>query len=301
VTDRILDFSESGAVLSLRDGLLAIACEGQELQRIPIADIAVIMASHRQVVFTQSVVAALAKAGGVLVCCDERHHPAAMLLPFEANFEQAERFRKQAEAPLPVRKRLWQEIVRAKIAAQSQVLTAIRGEDGGLLALSRRVRSGDAGNTEAVAAARYWPLLFRDGAFLRGNKGDPRNALLNYGYTVMRAAAARALCAAGLHPTLGVHHANKNNAFCLADDFMEPLRPLIDRTVARYCDDIQPAVPSLNRTAKAVLISCALTRYRTDGEYRTLFDILARTAGILVDTFTGNTKGFRYPDLDASG
>jgi CRISPR-associated protein Cas1 len=301
VTDRILDFSESGAVLSVRDGLLAIAREGRELQRIPLGDIAVIMASHRQVVFTQSVVAALAKAGGVLVCCDERHHPVAMLLPFESNFEQSERFRKQAEASLPVRKRLWQEITRAKIAAQSRALTAIRGEDGGLLALSRRVRSGDAGNTEAVAAVRYWPLLFMDGAFRRGNEDDPRNTLLNYGYAVMRAAAARALCAAGLHPTLGVHHANKNNAFCLADDFMEPLRPLIDRAVARYCEGIQPAVPALNKTAKAVLISCTLTRYRTDGEQRTLFDILARTAGMLAGTLTSKTTSFRYPDLDACG
>ena len=300
MTDRILDFAESSAFLSLRDGLLVIARDGVELQTIPLSDIAVIVASNRQVMFTQALVAALAKAGGMLICCDERHHPAAVLLPYEANFEQAERFRKQSLASLPVKKRLWQELVRAKIAAQGRTLSALHGEDAGLEAASKRVLSGDSGNLEAVAAVRYWPKLFGDPAFRRGDDEDPRNALLNYGYALVRAASARALCASGLHPTLGVHHSNRSNAFCLADDFMEPLRPLVDRVVAKHLEDLGSGVPAVNKTAKTALISGVLSRYRAGGETRTLFDILTRTTSCFAAALTGEARVFSFPDLDAA-
>ncbi|MCX6625367.1 MAG: type II CRISPR-associated endonuclease Cas1 [Acidobacteria bacterium] len=145
--------------------------------------------------------------------------------------------------------------------SQGRALLTLRGEDSGLRALSLRVRSGDAGNLESVAAVRYWPRLFGDTTFRRGDEGDARNALLNYGYTIARAAAARALCAAGLHPTLGVHHANRNNAFCLADDFMEPLRPVVDVTVAGLCEGELTPPPLGNATALASILTGGVGRF----------------------------------------
>lgn len=300
MTDRILDFAGSAATLSLREGLLVITRAGMEAQTVPLSDIAVIMVSHPQVVFTQALVAALAQAGGVLVCCDQRHHPAAMLLPLEAHFIQAERFRKQASASLPAQKRMWKELVRAKIEAQGAVLAELHGQDRGLRELSRRVRSGDSGNLESVAAQRYWPQLFADAGFRRGNEADPRNSLLNYGYAVMRAATARAVCAAGLHPSLGVHHANRYNAFCLADDLMEPLRPLVDRTVATWCAGREASAWGLDKTAKSELIASVTARYRVAGESRTLFDILTRTTQALATALTEPGQVFHFPDVDAA-
>jgi len=300
MTDRILDFAESPAALSLREGLLVIARPEAETHTVPLNDIAVIVASHRQVMFTQALVAALAQAGGVLVCCNERHHPAAMLMPLEAHFIQAERFRKQAAASVPTQKRIWKELVRTKIAAQGAVLMELRGQDPGLRELSRRVRSGDAGNSESVAAQRYWPRLFADTGFRRGNEEDPRNPLLNYGYAVVRAATARAVCAAGLHPSLGVHHANRYNAFALADDLMEPLRPLVDRRVVRWCEARGRPEWSLSKTSKPELIGCLAARYRVDGESRTLFDILGRVSQALAAALTGEAAEFRFPEIHAA-
>ncbi len=284
-------------MLSLRDGLLVISRSGCQ-ERIPVKDIAVILASHRQVTFTQAVVAELAREGGVLVCCDHRHHPAAMLLPLERHHHQADRFRRQASASLPTRKRIWKEIVRAKIRAQGENLKVLRGQDYGLAELSRRVRSGDSGNHEAIAAQRYWPRLFADKAYRRGNDADGRNALLNYGYAVIRAMAARAVCAAGLHPSLGVHHKNRSNAFCLADDLMEPCRPLVDSVVAGIVLRSVPEQWHLTRENKETVLECAIGRYRVGDESRTLFDILARTAQELAAALTGERGRFRFPRID---
>ena len=231
MNDRLIDISESAAVLTLENGLLVIHPDGKPKETVPIDEIAAIVTSHRGVVFTQSLVAALGKAGTVLICCDERHLPSSMLLPVESHYTQAERFRAQAEARLPVKKRIWQELVRAKLGMQGEVLRLLHGEDAGMAEMARRVRSGDPDNLEATAAQRYWPRLFGGAAFRRGNAGDQRNGMLDYGYAVLRAVTARGICASGLHPSLGVNHRNRYNAFCLADDLMEPLRPL--RRLAR--------------------------------------------------------------------
>jgi CRISPR-associated protein Cas1 len=132
---------------------------------------------------------------------------------------------------LPTRKRLWQQIVRAKIKAQGELLREIHGNDHGLIAMAARVRTGDQGNLEAQAARKYWGLVFGDSKFRRGSDKPDQNRHLDYGYTVLRAAVARALCAAGLHPSIGLRHKNRYDAFCLAADVMEPFRPLVDRRV----------------------------------------------------------------------
>lgn len=275
MTERLLDFSESPAFLSLDNGLLSIRMEDQVPQTMPLSDIATVVTSHRQVVLTQNILAAFGKAGVILVCCDERHRPASMLLPLEEHYAQTERFAAQAEAPGPMKKRIWQALVRTKIKMQARVLVALHGQDFGVGPLARAVRSGDPANVEATAAQRYWPKLFADPAFRRGNDEDSRNALLNYGYAVLRAITARAVCASGMHPSLGVNHRNRYNPFCLADDLMEPLRPLVDLRVAHMCASA-PAPLKLDKVTKPVLLGAMAARYGFRGESRTLFDIVAR-------------------------
>lgn len=301
MTNRLLDFADSPASLSLENGLLVIVQAEKPRQTVPVSDIAAIVASHRQVLFTQSLVAALGAAGAILVCCDERHHPVSMLLPVEGHSTQTERFQAQASAGAPVKKRVWQELVREKLRMQGEVLRRLRGEDGGIGAMAAKVRSGDPENLEASGAQRYWPRLFGDTGFRRGNDAEPRNGLLNYGYAILRAITARAVCAAGLHPSLGVNHSNRYNAFCLADDLMEPLRPLIDLRVAELCQDWTPEQWPLNKTSKLALLSAAAARYAVEGERRTLFDIQARRASRLAAVLTGAEEAFRCEQIELDG
>ncbi len=296
MTERIIDLAEEPALLSVRNSLLVIERGGEPEITAPLEEVAVLCLSHPRVVLTQPVLARLAAVGGMVVVCDTKHMPTAMLLPLEAHVTQAERFQAQAQASEPTRKRLWQSIVQAKIRAQARVLQDLRAHDAGLLELLPKVRSGDPANVEAEASRRYWPLLFRDPRFRRGRYGARQNPLLNYGYAVLRAIIARAICASGLHPGLGLHHHNRYNAFPLVDDLMEPFRPIVDRGVALYCDAHGPQAP-LDRDAKAVLIGMLMARLPVRKNSRTLFDIAQRTAASLADVFIGKRRTLLLPDL----
>jgi len=296
VTNRILDIAESPARLHVKTGLLVIDREDAGPLTVPLADLAALVVSHPRVSFTQAVLSGIAETGGSVVICDSKHMPAAMLLPLAGNSTQAERFAMQANATMPVRKRLWKQIVQAKLRAQARVLTALRGEDAGIGDLVSKVRSGDPTNVEAQAARRYWRALFEDEAFRRNVDADDQNRFLNYGYAVLRAIVARALVAAGLHPCLGLHHHNRYDAFCLADDFMEPYRPLVDRAVVRLCQRRGPESP-LDREGKAALIRALTGRFALDGEQRTLFDILTRTGTSLLRVFGGQSKKLVLPEI----
>jgi CRISPR-associated protein Cas1 len=293
--ERIVELAEEPARLSVRNSLLVIARgEGVETT-IPLGEVAVLVLAHPQVLLTAPVLAGLAGGGGMVVVCDSRRMPAAMLLPLELHFAQGERFEAQASASLPVRKRLWQSLVRAKIAAQGRTLAEVRGDDAGLGELLAKVRSGDPSNVEAEAARRYWPALFSDPGFRRSRYGGNQNNLLNYGYAVLRAIVARGVCAAGLHPSLGLHHHNRYDAFRLADDLMEPLRPVVDRTVASYCLAHGPEAP-LDKEAKAALIGALMGRFSHGREERTLFDISHRMAASLAEVFAGRREGLALPE-----
>lgn len=339
MTDRIIDLSEDPARLSVRYANLVIEREGAEPVTTPLEELAVLVVSHPQVSLTHAVLAGLAASGGVFVTCDDKHLPAGMLLPLAGHFTQAERFEQQASAPLPTRKRLWQQIVRAKLQAQAGLLYELRGEDQGINALVPRVRSGDPDNLEAEASRRYWPALFetsekgsvplvppsldgrgedgihphpslphpgggklppRVGHFRRDRFGPPPNQLLNYGYAVLRAVVARAICAAGLHPSLGLHHHNRYDAFRLADDLMEPFRPLVDRTVVTLTRRRGMDVP-LDREAKAEILRALSARLLIDGEWRTLFDVASRTASSLAAVFAGGRKDLLFPEMKRVG
>jgi len=301
VIETIIDLAEEPAHLSVRNSLLVISRGGEGEITRPLDEVAVLCLSHPCVVLTQPVLARLAETGGIIVACNAKHMPAAMVLPLEGNVVQGERFRAQANASEPTRKRQWQAIVKAKIRAQARALRDLTGGDAGLTEMAGRVRSGDPDNLEAEAARKYWPLLFRDQAFRRGRHAGRANPHLNYGYAVLRAMAARAICAAGLHPGLGIHHHNRYDAFPLVDDLMEPFRPIVDRAVALYCRE-HGEYPPLDKGAKAHLIRTLTAHFRPNAvrgrqESRTLFDHLARTASSLADVFLGKRRILSLPEL----
>lgn len=297
--DRIIEIA-SPARLSIRDAQLVIERHSAEQLALPfttpVSEIAVLLLAHPQVTLSQAVLSRIADAGGSVVTIDGKFLPASMLLPIQTHFLQTERFARQMELSLPTRKRLWQQIVCAKIRAHGELLRELHGADGGLLPMAARVRSGDAGNLEAQAARRYWSRLFGDAKFRRGSEGPDQNRHLDYGYTVLRAAVARALCAAGMHPSIGLRHKNRYDAFCLAADLMEPFRPLIDRAVVQWISDNDPSAP-LDTAAKRPLITAVTARYVDENEQRSLFDILLRTANSLAQCITGESRDISIPAL----
>jgi CRISPR-associated protein Cas1 len=297
--DRIIEVANP-ARLSVRESQLVIELVQAEQLSLPfttpISEIAVLLLAHPQVVLSQAVLSRIAEVGGSVVTIDGNFLPGSMLLPVQAHFLQTERFAKQMQLSLPTQKRLWQEIVRAKVRAQGELLKEPRGTDGGLIAMSARVRSDDAGNLEAQAARGYWSQIFNDAKFRRGSEEPNQNRHLDYGYTVLRAAVARALCAAGLHPSIGLRHKNRYDAFCLAADVMEPFRPLIDRRVSQWIVDHDPGEP-LTTAAKSWLIGTTTSRYVFEREERSLFDILLRTANSLAKCVTGESREIAIPSL----
>jgi CRISPR-associated protein Cas1 len=236
----------------------------------------------------------MANAGCSVIVCDRANRPVGMYLPLAGHGRQVPRFRAQASASVPLRKRLWRQLVRAKIAAQAAALRSVRGDDYGLGALVPLVRSGDPANIEARAARRYWQAVFGE-SFRRDHDAEDANRYLNYGYAVLRAVVARSVCAAGLHPTLGIHHHHQENAFCLADDLLEPFRPLVDRVAVEIADRRgahAPLEPGLKRE-----ILFALTgRVLVDGEQRTVFEATERLAVSLSDVFMGKRKTLELPE-----
>lgn len=297
MTERIVDLSEEPARLSVRHKQMVIQRgEGEDKEEItvPLSELVVLVVSHPAVRYTHGALSGLCAGGGVLVLCNEKRLPTGMLLPLEGHYAQAERFAAQAQAPLPVRKRLWRQIVSEKVKAQGRLLSSLGGRDEGLSTLAKKVRSGDPENVEAQASRRYWPALFGK-EFRRNPEAEDQNRLLNYGYAVLRAATARAVCAAGLHPSLGLHHHNRYDTFCLASDLMEPFRPLVDGAVAHLVQEAGPQAP-LDKATKGALVSALLKRrFMLEGDSRTLFDVLARAASSLAAALEGRRQKLILP------
>lgn len=252
---KTIEFATPGTRLSVAHRQLVIERPDVPKATLPIEDLGVVIIDDMRASYTQSVFLELLAAGATVMVSGRDHLPVGMMLPLDAHHVQTERHLAQVEAGLPLKKRLWQLLVAAKIGQQAAILHRFTGHDGGLLLLSKRVRSGDPDNLEAQAAQRYWPALF--GGDFRRDRGTPGvNALLNYGYAVMRAAIARAVVASGLIPSLGVFHSNRSNPFCLADDLLEPYRPYVDWRVRLIADEIGVDSPTLeDRTTRAILLS----------------------------------------------
>ncbi|GHC73656.1 type II CRISPR-associated endonuclease Cas1 [Limoniibacter endophyticus] len=233
--ERVIDIQTDGVFLSVHRGFLIADLAGENFGRIALDDIGALIVHAHGVKWSNTVFTRMSERGVPVVICGSNHAPIACIWPLDGHHRQAARMRAQIAAPKPLTKQLWRQVVTAKIRMQAAVLQRYDVEAGGLLRLARTVRSGDPGNIEAQAARRYWKALFGPN-FSRDQNADGINSLLNYGYTVLRALVSRAICAAGLHPTIGIFHANSANAFALSDDLMEPYRPLVDMLVRDLVD-----------------------------------------------------------------
>jgi CRISPR-associated protein Cas1 len=256
VIKRTIEISQQPLHLAVQRQQLVLKPPGRDaepLATIPCEDIGLVVVDHPQTSYTHAALAELLDAGAALVVCDGKHLPAGVLLPFATHTEVVWRLHEQISLSKPARKRLWRQIVMAKIRNQAANLDHEPAAQRHLRALAGAVRSGDPANVEAQAARLYWDswLDEKAGFQRRSDGGDVINVMLNYGYAVMRAAVARALVGAGLHPALGLHHCNRSNAFCLADDYVEPLRPLVDAVVRRL---VGAQVQHLDREAKTHLL-----------------------------------------------
>lgn len=216
-----------------RNGSLPEAIKQQTDVTRSIEDIGVVVLDHKQITITSGALETLLENNCAVITCDSKSMPVGLMLPLCGNTTQNERFRKQLEASLPLKKQMWQQTIQTKIRNQAQILAQCTGEKAKCMFVwANNVRSGDPDNLEARAAAYYWKTMFADvDGFTRDRDGLPPNNLLNYGYAILRAVVARGLVSSGLLPTLGIHHHNRYNAYCLADDIMEPYRPYVDRLV----------------------------------------------------------------------
>jgi CRISPR-associated protein Cas1 len=288
---RTIEISSRGIFLSVVNDQLVIRSDGTELQRVPIEDVGVLLLASTATVYTHAVISRVLGAGAVIVACDDNHLPCGLILP-QNNTLQSERLGMQIQAKKPLLKQLWRQVVMAKIAHQAAVLPEDEPVREALLAARRRVRSGDPSNVEAQAAKAYWRALFPGGQFHRDRDGPPPNNLLNYGYMVLRAAVARAVAGAGLHPSLGLYHHNRYNPFCLADDLVEPLRPTVDLRVKRLW---QAGQTEVTRETRADLLSVLTAEVRTGEQTGPLMVGLERMAASLVRCYAGQQKSLEIP------
>ncbi len=299
------------AYLSLRNKQLVIRMPELERQKdmpdiikkeatvtIPIEDVGIVVLDSKEITITQGLMAALLDASVALVTCNEKRMPVGLFLPLQGNTVQNERFRNQLGASLPLLKQLWQQTVRAKIENQAALLSlATTRETACMSAWARDVRSGDPDNLEARAAVYYWKNIFTGMPdFVRSRDGDYPNNLLNYGYAILRAVVARALVVSGLLPVMGIHHHNKYNAYCLADDVMEPYRPFVDRLVISIMEDGQP-VETLDKSLKARLLAIPTLDVTIAGRHSPLMVAVAQTTASLAKCFAGELRKIVYPVL----
>lgn len=255
--DQIIDITTDGRHLSRERGFLKLSEDGREIGRVPLDQIAGVIVHAHGTTWSTSLLTELAERGAPVVLCGSNHAPRSVLLPVAGHHAQGARMRAQWTTKAPLLKQAWKQIVVTKVRMQAAALAAVGQPPAPLLQLTRKVTSGDVTNIEAQAARHYWPQMMGDD-FRRDPVRDGPNALLNYGYTVLRAATARAVAAAGLHPTIGLHHANRGNAFALADDLMEPFRPLVDCTVRNLARTRGPEVDTKAKMALVRLITLDL-------------------------------------------
>ena len=293
---KTVEFSTPGTRLSVSLRQLVVERPEMPTATLPVEDLGVVIVDDARASYTQAVFLELLEAGATVMVTGRDHLPAGMMLPLDAHHVQTERHRAQVAASEPVRKRAWQAIVRAKIGQQAAVLSHFTGGHGGLEPMARRVRSGDPDNLEAQAAQRYWPRLFGR-QFRRDRSAEGVNALLNYGYAVVRAAVARAVVAAGLIPSLGVHHRHRANPFCLADDLLEPYRPYVDWRVRLLAGEDGENAPQLSsRDTRAALLSLLNETVRVGGRREPLLLALHTSAASLCRALTGGDRALSLPE-----
>ena len=285
--------------LKAKDQQMVVEYPGgdSESKTVPIEDIGVVVLDSPQITITHVLLNKLLANNTAIITTDERHMPSGLLYPLESNTLQSERFVVQLTASVPLKKQLWQQTVQAKIQNQAYLLKSIGVDIEPMLYWARSVKSGDPDNYEGRAAAFYWKNLFEgytDDVFTRGRYDEEPNNLLNYGYAVLRAVVARSLVASGMLPTLGIHHHNRYNAFCLADDIMEPYRPFVDRVVL---DIVKDGIDcsELTKAIKAKLLIIPALDVIIDDKSSPLMIATQRTTASLYDCFEGISRKILYP------
>ena len=305
-----LSLNQAQLVLRLpeveKNDLISEVFKKQATASIPVEDIGIVILDHQQITITQALIEALLDNNVALITCDRTHHPTGLMLPLCGNTIQNERFRAQLDATEPLKKQLWAQTVSQKIKNQAAMFSCIKVDHGYLLPLYRNVKSGDSDNREATAAAYYWGNIFKsltfnldesgENNFKRFREGLPPNNYLNYGYALLRATMARSIVSAGLLPTLGIFHHNRYNAYCLADDLMEPYRHYVDQVVYSIVASkgVNEDIP---KEIKTILLQIPAMDVWMDGEKSPLMNATQRTAVSLVKCFTGDQRKLLYPDF----
>lgn len=263
----------------------------------PIEDIGVVVLDNKQITITSGALEALLENNCAVITCDSKSMPVGLMLPLYGNTTQNERFRQQLSASVPLMKQLWQQTIKAKIYNQATLLNTCTNEEHKCMKIwATEVKSGDSDNLEARAAAYYWKRLFPIEGFTRDRNGMPPNNLLNYGYAILRAVVARALVSSGLLPTLGIHHHNRYNAYCLADDIMEPYRPYVDQLVYNMIQT-NPDYHELNKSIKAQLLSVPTLEVIIAGKRSPLMVAVSQTTASLYKCFSGELRRIAYPEM----
>ncbi|MFO0361276.1 MAG: type II CRISPR-associated endonuclease Cas1 [Flavobacteriales bacterium] len=283
--------------LSIRNEHIILEPKEESLRagELTAEDVGFLVLDHPSITFSLAVIELCARHNVAVIFCGKTYMPSSMLFHLDTHGVQSERFRAQLEASEPLRKQLWAQTIKAKIRNQSGLLGHLGNDASDIEALARQVKSGDGDNHEAQAARRYWPRLLGPG-FVRERHGAPPNHALNYGYTILRAGVARALCGRGLFPLLGIHHQNRYNHFALADDIMEPYRIWVDYLTIRLMRS--GALPDeLDRASKADLLKVLTMDACMDGQLTNLMQALDLTATSLAQCFEGQISKLRYPDF----
>lgn len=291
-------FFANPAYLSTRNEQLVVNFPEDEKKQatIPIEDLGFIVLEDPQITITNGLLTKLVQNKTAVITCDKQHLPCSFLQPLVGHSEQTERIRYQLNASAPLKKNLWQQTVTNKIENQASHLSKLGKNALKLKRWASQVKSGDSENHEAIAAAHYFQNIFDIEGFSRNQKGIPPNNLLNYGYAILRAVAARAIVGSGMLPTVGIFHSNKYNAFCLADDVMEPYRPFVDSLIFEIVcsgEDFE----ELNTDLKSILLSIPAMDVKIDGKKSPLMVAMSRTTNSLYECFLGTNRKILYPDF----
>jgi CRISP-associated protein Cas1 len=286
------------AYLKTKDEQLVLETSNTDQPKtIPIEDIGVVILDHQQITITQALLAKLLANNVALITCDNTHHPTGLMLNLDGNTLQSAKFAAQIEATVPLKKQLWQQTVSSKIVNQAALLDTIKVPTKNMRNWAAEVKSGDSENHEAVAAVYYWKNIFPEFlAFKRDRFGEPPNNLLNYGYAILRAVVARSIVASGMLPTLGIFHKNQYNAYCLADDIMEPYRPFVDKVVVRIVE-MHGNYLELTPNMKRDLLNIPAMDVMINEEKSPLMVAVQKTTASLVKCFEGKQRKILYPSF----
>lgn len=289
-------FIENPCLLSITNRQLMLSTpDGKALGQAPAEDLGFVVIDNREIRLTQHFLQLCAEFNIAVIICDEKHMPCSMLMHFAGNTLQSEVTARQIEAPLPLRKQLWMQTIKAKIGNQAALLEQLGKHAEPLRHFQRKVRSGDTGNEEAKAARSYWKTLLGE-EFTRDRYGPMPNPALNYGYAILRAAVTRAITGTGLLPVLGIHHKNRYNSFALADDLMEPYRPWVDREVYAMLETLHE-LDELNKECKVAMLKVLTADVEINGSKSPLTVALSQTTASIAACYAGEKEKISYPLL----